>query len=614
MIPLRMELTLALGCVLAGILALGPRRATRELLEGVRTLRSGLRRALAAGALLLGAMVWLSAWTLPHLRYGISALASTIAFAGLWLVALRLEPGDRLLRRVVAAPGWVVGLLALLAALTAQQLVLGNIPHTSDEVAYQFQARAYAQLRLGFPPPVPMEPFAFVHLTTDGGIWHGIMNPGWPLILAGGYALGLPWLVGPLLAGLTLPVLQGFLRRAGAAPAVSGLTLWALALSPFTVFMAATYLAHTASLFLFAVFLWGWVVAFEERRALGGMVAGLALALGILVRPLDALVVSLPFGLLLAWQAIRQPRWIPVLLILGGIGAGGVAGTLLYNRALTGDPFEFPQTRYFAHRFPGQSFGLGFGPHMGSRAHGPEWPGYEPADAPRVTSQRLLHFLRDLWGLPWLTAAVLLLALARGGSPLALRALAASALALLAAYLAHFYHGLAFGSRHYFLATPAAALGLASVLARGLAADAAARRRTAAATLAWAATALVFAAPPRVIEYGDAYRSASASVRRAVEAAGLGRALVLVAPGQWAWKSAFPLNEHPLERSRVLFARDLPSSREALLAAHPGRELWRLTRHRDDSVTLERLEVPGPSGLPGEASGKNQPQHPQRRP
>ncbi len=589
MIQLKLELALATGALLVGLALSGPRGAWTEL-AGLARATALRERALFAGALVVfAAMALLAHGAEGALRHLASAIASTLAFAGLWLAALRLPEGARLVRGVVEAPCWIPALVAAVLALLAQQLVLGDVPHVSDEVAYQFQARAYAQGRLGFDPPAHLRFFEFIHTTIDGGVWHGIMNPGWPLLLAPGFALGVPWLVGPVLAGAALPLLHGFLRRAGAGRPVAGLAIWSLALSPFAAFMAGTYMAHTAGLFLLSAFLWGWIRVWREAEWAGAAVAGLALALGLAVRPVDAAAAALPFGLALALRALRRPRWLPTLLAIGLLGSTGALGTFAYNRALTGDPLVFPQTRYFEQRFPGQGFGLGFGPQMGSKVHGPEWPGYSPSDAPRVTSHRLVQWLRDVWGLPWLTAVLIGWALLRRGDPLPLQLLPAAALALLAIYLAHFYHGIAFGSRHYFLALPAAALMLGAALAQGLFSDAASRRRAGAAAVALAAHGIFFATPPLVLEYGDGYRMASSSLREAVEDAELEDALVFVAGDHWGWKSGFPLNEHPIGRGTVVYAQDLGDENAILRAAYPDRSAWRATRRGDDSVVLEPL-------------------------
>lgn len=576
---------LALG---AGLALHGPRRGLSLLRAWAWRVRVEL--ALGGGAL---ALVLFAARSdvRADLR-ALRAVLGALVFAGLWLVALRADPalrpiGARLRRLPVAA----VGLLAAAAAWIAHHAVLGAVPHVSDEVAYLFQAAAHAQGALGFPPPPDWEAFGFIHTRVEDGLWHGIMSPGWPLLLAPGVALGAAGLVNPLLAALSVWLLYRALREGGASEDTARLAAFALAISPFFVFLAASFMAHTASLALFLAF----VVAWQRTLAGGGFgaaaAAGLALALGILVRPLDAAVVALPFGAVLAARALRDARPRAPVAAMTAIAAVGVAATLAYNAALTGDPLVFAQTRYFEEATPGQRFGLGFGDDMGTRIHGPEWPGYHPEDVPRVTGHRLAVFLEDVHGLALLTAAALAGALRRGAAAPGLRLLLVAAGLLVAAYAAHFYHGVAYGARHYLLALPAAVVATAWLLAEGLARGGETARATRGALAAGAVTVLLVAYPPLVADYGSRYRRASPALLHAVRGADLHDALVLVDPAHWAWKSAFPLNRHPLERSDVVFAKDPGPGREdatrALVDRFPGRRVWRARVSADDRVWLE---------------------------
>jgi len=103
-------------------------------------------------------------------------------------------------------------------ALAAGFFILGNTPHISDEVIYQFQAKALAGGKLYFAPPPEKEFFTFIHSIVDGEKWYGVLNPGWPGILALGYVAHTPWLVNPLLGALTLVILFAFYKEAGYSP------------------------------------------------------------------------------------------------------------------------------------------------------------------------------------------------------------------------------------------------------------------------------------------------------------------------------------------------------------------------------------------------------------
>jgi hypothetical protein len=320
--------------------------------------------------------------------------------------------------------------------------------------------------------------------------------------------------------------------------------------------------------------------------------AGLAVALNLLVRPVDTAAVTLPFaiqGLVRMW---RDRRLVLPVVLAGVLATAGIAGTLAYDQALTGDPMQMPVTKYFQARNPGEQFGIGFGDDMGTTMHGAEWPGFHPPDAVRVTAYRVVQFTRDVYGLPLLVFMIPLLAWQRRRDLFDewTTVLSAAGVALIVVYFFHFYHGIAYGSRHLYLALPALTLLLAKIIhGRPRADDSTGRPRVAAAALAALVVHVaVFALPPLVREYADTYRGSSAIVRREVARRHLRNALVLVQPGDWAWKSTFPLNTYPLEESPVLFARDIPETHDAVLDAWPGREVWTLSVTRG-TVTLERV-------------------------
>jgi len=585
----------------------------------------------ASGALIGAALVVAAlrpAWTIEEARAALRPLAALlVAGAALFVVAIAarryVEVVDYLVaaargtatflailflaRRAIRSPGRLSGCLASLrpwplaagvfvAASVAGLVVMQGVPHVSDEVAYLFEARTHALGRLWVEAPRRPEFLQFTHTLIEDGRWYGIMNPGWPFLLALGVLVGVPWAVAPLLGALTLPLLFGFYRKAGLDAAEAGVAVALIAVSPFFLFMSGTYMSHAASLFAFAGFLWGWIGHRETGRPSRAAVAGGFLALGILVRPVDAAASALPFLLISAWRGLGERRRLGGVAVLGVVSSIGVWITLAYNRVLTGSALEFPVTRYFMLRDPGQRFGLGFGPDMGTTIHGPEWPGYYPLDAIPVSGYRITEFLRDVNALPVVFLALLGWSLIRDRARrgVAERALVWSAVALVLVYALHFYHGIAYGSRHYYLALPAIAVLLARPVVRWArdAREGVSGLAVAGLVAGLAYTAL-FAYPPLVREYSDAYRGASGWVRDAVRDAGLDHALVFVEPGDWAWKSAFPLNGLPIDANRVLFVRDLGEEDRELVADYPDRVAYRL-RREDGAAVLEPFDPEAP--------------------
>ena len=557
---------------------------------GVKLLRAGRWALLGAAALL--ALLLLCARRYEEVQaYGLQMIAGTLLFLGLYMV-LSLWPvtSDRIFGRILAIPpAWLAAAFGI-AAILAGRFVLGDMPHVSDEVAYQFQARTLATGSLALPaPPVP-DAFNFLHIMIYQGKWYGIMNPGWPAFLAIGELAGMPWLINPVIGALVLLVFLAFFREAGLDRTEGLLAILFMALSPFLLFMSGTYMSHPVNLLLFGVFCWSWARMLGRESVAAAVVAGLTLAVNLLVRPVDTVFVSLPFIIQLLIHIRRRPRLLLHLAMVGVAGSAGVGATMIYNRELTGHALEMPVTQYFNQRNPQEQFGLGFGPQMGTKLHGEEWPGFTPVDAVRVTGYRMVEFLKDLYGLPLILLAAVLAGLrgpAREWGEWRLVVIGAG-VAVMGVYFLHFYHGIAYGSRHYYLAVPAVALILGRLVIRARGSGLPARQAASVAFLSLIVTVITFAVPPLVREYGAAYRGVSPAVGRAVRRAGITRAVIFVEPGSWSWKSAFPLNRYPLERNEILFARDRGESNAEVLAKFPARPVYYLTVEGPATVNIRR--------------------------
>lgn len=583
-------LALTIVCVLLATAVTGPKRAAFLLRESTQLLLGA--RVLLPAAVLIGLLVVLARRYLDVTAFLQTLLLSTVAFIALYLLAEGLErPTTRLVEWLERRTVGQIALTSALLSLLAGWLVLDGVPHVSDEVAYQFQAKAMAQGGLSLPAPEPVAAFRFIHTMVMNDRWFGIMNPGWPAVLAVGYVLRTPYLINPLLGALALFLWHGFFRETGVTTRAARLAVLLLALSPLLLFMNGTYMSHPANLVLFGGFCWSWarLLGAESRGA--ALIAGLALGGNLLVRPVDTIAVTLPFAVQGLWRLRRNPRLFPLFVLTTVVALGGVLLTLLYNRALTGDPMLMPVTEYFRLRNPAERFGMGFGADMGTKMHGAEWPGFYPADAVRVSSYRVSLFLQDLFGLPLLPLVALAYAVRRRREwdewfSVMLGTLAA----LLGVYFLHFYHGIAYGSRHLYLATPVVMLMLARIVEEWLERGTPATSRQARALVAALVVfTVVFAYPPLLQEYGHSYRGVDGRIRDAVRVSHITNAIVFVDDGGWGWKGAFPLNDYPLERNRVIFARDSIGTNERVMTQYPGRQYFGLMIARDGQVHIAPL-------------------------
>ncbi len=258
-----------------------------------------------------------------------------------------------------------VGVAVLVAAGIAVGPLEG-IPHVQDEVVYQLQARILSEGRLWEAERLPRASFAYDFVTNADGRRYGVFPNGWPAVLALGTLVGLPWLVNPLLHGLTV-LLGARLTRRVAGDDAGWLAAPVLAVAPALVWQGASRMSHPlcAALTVGAALLLARGPSAARALGVGACLAGL-----LLTRPLDGIVVGIVLGGWALWR--REVRgWLPVL---PGVAAG-VLLVLLQNHLIEGHWGTFPQHAWFARDeppFPSPGFrfteacnALGFGADHG---------------------------------------------------------------------------------------------------------------------------------------------------------------------------------------------------------------------------------------------------------
>ncbi|MEJ7812352.1 MAG: glycosyltransferase family 39 protein [Gemmatimonadaceae bacterium] len=318
-----------------------------------------------------------------------------------------VEPGgpDRF---ACLAAAWVVAVAAVLAVVSYERH-----PHIPDEVSYLLQARYLAHGVLAMPaPPVPAA-FNVDLMQYEPTRWFSPFPPGWPALLALGELAGVPWLVNPVLGGLTVLLAYVFLRELYARR-TARVAVLLLAVSPWFVFMTMSLMSHSFSLFCTLAA----AVAVTRLRRTGvawwGWLGGVAIGLVSLMRPLEGVVVA---GLLGLWTLVRAGegerritlRIVPAVhLALGAVLV--TVANLPYNARLTGSPTRFPVMAYFdAYYGPGVN-DLGFGANRGVGWAGLDpLPGHGSVDV--VINAALNTFAVNVELLGWATGSLLVLAL-----------------------------------------------------------------------------------------------------------------------------------------------------------------------------------------------------------
>ncbi len=290
---------------------------------------------------------------MPHKETLFFVAVALLGTAATWYAALALErlAGERLLagaRRAALRPAVTVAALAgfaFLATALVSWLSLQHAPILLDEQLYEFQVNLLRAGGLTAPLPEPLGPWREFYAVQKEGIWTGIYPWGHVAALLPGYVVGFPVLV-PHLCAAAAVVLTYLLGRElfpedGATPLLGAA---AVAVSPFVAFTCGTTHNVTTSMVLTNLGLLGLARAVSRASVGNALLAGLAFGLALHSRPLNAIGIAVPAGIVALATALRLGGRRPVLLALA-FAAGlipGIAGYFAINLAVTGDLMQTP--------------------------------------------------------------------------------------------------------------------------------------------------------------------------------------------------------------------------------------------------------------------------------
>jgi hypothetical protein len=227
-------------------------------------------------------------------------------------------------------PRNVVLLIALFGVFYAvfARVALHAFPFSGDEYSYVLQAELFARGLLHAPAPAHAELLRVDHVVIDGWV-RSKYPPGTSALLAIGVRLGVPWLVTPVEAVVTLLALASAARRLLGERDVL-LAVAFLGGAPLFAFQAASFFSHTAATMWLAIALAAIVAWTRDGRALRLLLAGAAVGCALLTRPLDALLFA---AALLSLGSVRA-----VALVAAGAAPFAVLH-LAYQAAQFGSPF-----------------------------------------------------------------------------------------------------------------------------------------------------------------------------------------------------------------------------------------------------------------------------------
>jgi hypothetical protein len=241
-----------------------------------------------------------------------------------------------------------IAIFAILAIFLSRADEHGRL--ISDESAYMFQARVFAAGELKARPmpgadaeslhDVPSEIYFEQTIQSPGG-WFTKYPPGWPLVLALGYLVHLPWLMNPLLGLVQLAIAWWIAGLWGRNTQI--LTVVIAATSSFMLASSIGFMAHALGGTISLLALGALLKGIDEKQLGWISLCFVLVVASTQVRPYTGAVL----GLLCAGICLYEYRreW-PFLLrtgLIAGVAGGASAALLLFTNWLyTGHPFLSP--------------------------------------------------------------------------------------------------------------------------------------------------------------------------------------------------------------------------------------------------------------------------------
>ena len=453
----------------------------------------------------------------PLLWAGFAATLIPGILAARLLRPATLERPLRLLERYLLAPsplafGVVCAIVSAVLTAAFSLLVTDGKPNLIDAMSQLLHARYVAAGRLAGPVS-EWAPFWYIQntvLTPNGWVSH--YPPGHVLLLALGFRLGAVWLIGPIMLGLTtLFTCLAAERLLRERPVAARLGTLFVALSPFMIGLAGTYMNHVTAAAFSALAVYAAVRA-RDGSVWWSVLTGAAVGAVFSTRPLAGVVIGVvvALGVWLTGGESGQLEVRGVARRVAGALAGGapfLAALALYNAHFFGSPFRF-------------GYDAALGPAIRLGFHRDPWGNlYGPVQALAYTSSDLVALSLNLLEAPIpvvaLAGAYLLFARRLSAGE---RIVAIWAVLPVVANFFYWHHGLRMGPRMlneagpaWAVLTAAAAVGLVQRVPaeHGILAG---RYSLRVGLIAWFLSAwvvgLIYLAPQRLASYGgDWYAS-----------------------------------------------------------------------------------------------------------
>jgi hypothetical protein len=328
------------------------------------------------------------------LQYGLLGSAGAICIAvGItrWLQTPLGEP---------KALPWFVAVTTAIGVILPAALrywVLEGAPVTDDEAVYRFSARLLASGQLtGTSHPMKLF-FDHAFMVNDGNTYSQYFL-GWPAIMALGVPFKATGYLNAILSGATIPALYRLLKSfSDVRWARLGVLIFLT--SPMLQIAAATEMSHTSALFAltYAVMFADLALRRSGPHASAGF--GFFLALAFFIRPLSAVGVGLPWGVMWLRRQLRSNERAGANIAAFCIPAFTLAALfLITNAKQTGSPLVVAYQGAFEY---GIENGFRFTHVVPERmGHTPNFAGWNLPEMLGTTTTALIRLNISLFGWP----------------------------------------------------------------------------------------------------------------------------------------------------------------------------------------------------------------------
>jgi hypothetical protein len=474
--------------------------------------------------------------------------------------------------------------------------VFEHIPHVQDEIAQFLQAKIFARGNLTAPLP-PIKDFFqyFYDNMIFANRWYSQYQPGHPVLLMLGMLLNIPWIINPLIAALSVPLLyKCAFHYYGENEARLSVVLFCV--SPFVLFMSASYMNHVSSLLFLLLFLYGLYKSTKCNSRVYAFVAGLALGMLVNIRVGEACALGFLFGAVFFIHSLKGKKYYS-LMVFSGTLLCMVMILLEYNYATNGNPFLFGyQVRW------GNEHSLGFvnKPLMQAPVHTPLRGVIHTLSNFIALNQNLFE-----WPFPSLLPIVIYLIPFIFKKDRRDYLLLCGLLTAPVFYFFYFYQDLCLGPRFYYISLPfilpltARAIvqiikGIASV--RGCS-----EKYLKHAFIALFSLAIVFSCIFRIPKlysyYSDSFWKVDNKLMHKVRELKIEHAVIFQRsydPNGDDLGSGFLYNSPWLDSS-IIFARDLGERNAELIPFFPKRTYYLALRNEKGEVIIKPLQLSGSS-------------------